>query len=99
MTARPLRVLMYHRILDPAASGTRDPALISATPREFERQMRHIARWYTPVSEAQLLESIREGRPLPRRAVLVTFDDACRDFADTARWSRSHQNCRCGASG
>lgn len=84
MTARPLRVLMYHRILDPAASGTRDPALISATPREFERQMRHIARWYTPVSEAQLLESIREGRPLPRRAVLVTFDDACRDFAETA---------------
>ncbi len=84
MTSRSLRVLMYHRVLDPAESSTRDPALISATPEAFERQMRHLSRWYTAVSEAQLLQCLREGTPLPPRAVLVTFDDACRDFADTA---------------
>jgi peptidoglycan/xylan/chitin deacetylase (PgdA/CDA1 family) len=49
--------------------------------------MLFIATRYRPISLAELLE-VRHGRAhLPRRAVLVTFDDAYRDFAEHA-WPR-----------
>ena len=35
-----LRVLVYHRIDEPAAEPDLDPGLISATPAEFRAQMR-----------------------------------------------------------
>jgi peptidoglycan/xylan/chitin deacetylase (PgdA/CDA1 family) len=57
---RRLRVLAYHDVTGPAA---------------FEVQMRHIRRNYAPVSLEDLLSSVEEDRPLPRRAVWVTFDD------------------------
>jgi peptidoglycan/xylan/chitin deacetylase (PgdA/CDA1 family) len=79
-----LTILTYHRIDDPRARPHLDPALISATPPEFERQMAWLAAHTCPLSLAELLE-IRRGlaRP-PPRAVLVTFDDAYRDFAEHA---------------
>jgi colanic acid/amylovoran biosynthesis glycosyltransferase len=69
-------VLAYHRIGDPSQAP---PGMVSATPRGFERQMRALASWASPVSLAQVLA----GR-LPRRAVAVTFDDAYADFAEQA---------------
>jgi peptidoglycan/xylan/chitin deacetylase (PgdA/CDA1 family) len=49
--------------------------------------MQFLAARYRPISLADLLEA-RSGREsLPRRAVLVTFDDAYRDFAEHA-WPR-----------
>ena len=79
-----LPVLTYHRVDDLVARGDLDPALISATPDQFERQMSWVAANRTVLSLDELLE-IRRGRsPLPRRALLVTFDDAYRDFATNA---------------
>jgi peptidoglycan/xylan/chitin deacetylase (PgdA/CDA1 family) len=79
-----LTILTYHRIDTPHARPHLDPALISATPPEFERQMAWLAAHTCPLTLADLLE-IRRGlaRP-PPRAVLVTFDDAYRDFAEHA---------------
>jgi peptidoglycan/xylan/chitin deacetylase (PgdA/CDA1 family) len=57
---RRLRVLAYHDVTGPAP---------------FEVQMRHIRRHYSPVSLEDLLASVEQDRPLPRRAVWVTFDD------------------------
>ncbi len=79
---RPLlTVLTYHRVDRQSARPELDPALISAEPEEFERQVEWLARCATPISLAQLLEVRRGAAPLPRRAVLVTFDDGYRDFA------------------
>ena len=79
-----LRILTYHRIAEPEGGGTLNPFLISAKPREFERQMAHVERHYQAVSTANVLDAIRGGASLPDRAVLVTFDDAYRDFAEVA---------------
>lgn len=79
-----LRVLAYHRIVEREAIPDACPGLVSATPQELARQMECLARSYRPVSIAEVLEAKREGRPLPPRAVLVTFDDAYSDFAEEA---------------
>lgn len=84
-SSRPLlTVLTYHRVDWQSARPELDPALISAEPEEFERQMEWLARCATPISLADLLELKRDATALPRRAVLVTFDDGYRDFARLA---------------
>jgi len=79
-----LRVLMYHRVDEPSARPMLHPRLISATPADFDRQMRLLAADYRVLSMREVLESRAGGRSLPPRAVLITFDDAYRDFAEHA---------------
>lgn len=79
-----LVVLTYHRVDEPGRRPDLDPGLLSATPRQFERHVREIARRYRPVGLAEVLAARRSGRALPERAVLVTFDDAYTDFRDVA---------------
>ena len=79
-----LRVLTYHRVVDPDAATHGSPTVVSATPAAFDRQMRHLARRYRVVSAEEVLDAVATGRPLPPRAVLVTFDDAYRDFGEVA---------------
>jgi len=82
MSSRLLRVLTYHRVAPADRAGS---SLVSATPRDFELQMRHLARNYRVLSAEEAVSGLA-GRPwrFPRRAVLVTFDDAYRDFAEFA---------------
>jgi peptidoglycan/xylan/chitin deacetylase (PgdA/CDA1 family) len=85
VAGRWLTVLTYHRVAD--RSGDRDdldPALISAEPRDFERQVAWLATKAAPVSLGDVLAARAGLRRLPPRAVLLTFDDAYRDFADCA---------------
>ena len=77
-------VLAYHRIATPAASPELAPTLIDAYPDAFEAQMRYLASRYNVVSSWDLVRSIREGYSLPRRAVIITFDDGYRCFKETA---------------
>lgn len=81
-----LRVLTYHRIADPAATPDLNPRLVSATPPAFERQLDHLVRHFDVVPLAAVLAACT-GAPLPRRSVLLTFDDAYADFA-TEVWPR-----------
>jgi len=76
-----LRVLTFHRVDWPAARPELNPGLISATPEAFAAQMELLAERFRVVSMAEALEACRRGTGLPPRAVLVTFDDACADFA------------------
>jgi len=75
---------MYHRVAEATETPEFDPFLLSAVPGEFENEMRLLAEEYTTIS-IDLLLDVRAGRRvLPRRAVLVTFDDAYTDFAEQA---------------
>jgi peptidoglycan/xylan/chitin deacetylase (PgdA/CDA1 family) len=79
-----LRVLTYHRVGDPGSEPDAYPGLFSATPRGFADQAAHLARSHRVISLEELLEARRTRRPLPPRALLLTFDDAYRDFAEHA---------------
>jgi peptidoglycan/xylan/chitin deacetylase (PgdA/CDA1 family) len=83
--ARLLTVLTYHRIAACSADpDDLDPALISASPEDFERHLEWLAEHAAPVSLEDVLAAQAGIAALPPRAVLVTFDDAYRDFADCA---------------
>jgi peptidoglycan/xylan/chitin deacetylase (PgdA/CDA1 family) len=64
-----LQVLTYHHVADAAG---------------FAAQVEHLASHYHVLAMAELLDLISAGWPLPPRALLITFDDAYRDFAAIA---------------
>jgi peptidoglycan/xylan/chitin deacetylase (PgdA/CDA1 family) len=74
-----ITVLAYHRVADPDAPGFvgfRGNA--SATLAEFEHQMDWVAERMNPITLDELAASL-DGRNLPDRSVVVTFDDGYRD--------------------
>lgn len=79
-----LRVLTYHRVAAPTETPALNPRIISATPATFDRQMGHLAKHYRVVSAKEVLDAQRAGGSLPSRALLITFDDAYRDFGEIA---------------
>ena len=79
-----LRILAYHRVAELRDTPAVDSRSVSVTPAGFTRQMKHLARNYHVISMLQLLNEVENEIPLPKRAVLITFDDAYADFAETA---------------
>jgi peptidoglycan/xylan/chitin deacetylase (PgdA/CDA1 family) len=77
-----LAILTYHRVDEPADDLY--PGLISATPAAFADQVAWLARSYVLVSLADVLARREGGPALPPRSVLITFDDAYRDFGTHA---------------
>jgi peptidoglycan/xylan/chitin deacetylase (PgdA/CDA1 family) len=76
-----LRILAYHRVLpiDDEAAFDFDLELVSASPAQFESQMRLLRRRCNPVTFHDLIAAFESGKPLPRRPVVVTFDDGYDD--------------------
>jgi peptidoglycan/xylan/chitin deacetylase (PgdA/CDA1 family) len=83
-SAGRVHALMYHRVAEQADDPALYPGLISATPADFADQMEHVARHHHVVSPMDLLTAHAAGEPLPRRSVVITFDDGYADFADHA---------------
>ncbi len=79
-----LRVLTYHRVDELETHPALYPGLISATPEAFDQQMSYLASSYHVVSMPDLLKVFGTGARLPPRSVVITFDDAYRDFAEHA---------------
>jgi colanic acid/amylovoran biosynthesis glycosyltransferase len=77
-----LRVLAYHRVIEPGDDSLPNPSLVSATPSVFAQQIAHLAARYRVVSLPEVLAAQRGQSALPKRAVLLTFDDGCRDFGE-----------------
>lgn len=81
-----LRVLAYHRVLPRRAEQgfTYDIELVSAWEEEFEWQVKYLARNHEVITCRDLAALLDAGRPVPRRAVIITFDDGYRDNHDVA---------------
>ncbi len=56
---------------------------VSITPSDFEAALKFITRYYTPVCLQDVLNDC-DGRGLPPRAILVTFDDG---YASVVDWA------------
>jgi peptidoglycan/xylan/chitin deacetylase (PgdA/CDA1 family) len=73
-----LLVLCWHNVSPtPAAGGP-------GGPEGFDRQLRHLGRHASVVPLEAALDALVERRPLPPRAVSITFDDGYRDNVDVA---------------
>jgi len=73
-------VLVYHRVDWQDSCPRLDPYNLSATPDQFDQQMRLISNEYHPVSAEDLLNAVLHEKKLPPHAVLVTVDDGYCDF-------------------
>lgn len=70
-----LPVLLYHNIAL-RGSATTEPSM-TISPSQFKKQVHWLAKnGYTPIRPSDWLAWCRTGRVLPRKPVLLTFDDA-----------------------
>jgi peptidoglycan/xylan/chitin deacetylase (PgdA/CDA1 family) len=77
-----LRSVLFHEISDTESSFTKGLG-VTVTRKQFEAALKFIAKHYTPVSlQDVILES--DGKPLPPRPVLLTFDDAYASVSEFA---------------
>jgi peptidoglycan/xylan/chitin deacetylase (PgdA/CDA1 family) len=72
--SRGIRILLYHSLADMAQQH--DRGRVSVPPRLFALQLAWLKRrGFTFVSLADVLEMVRGAKPIPPKAVAVTFDD------------------------
>jgi peptidoglycan/xylan/chitin deacetylase (PgdA/CDA1 family) len=78
-------IVRYHSVSDPLEGSQLylEPS-IAVPPAVFERQIALLAHRYACISMDRLIEGLAGGRPLPRNAAVVTFDDGYRDNYDYA---------------
>ena len=82
VTTERLPILMYHRVAPEGAVAT---ARWRLTPESFEEQLRYLRdAGFHSVTLEQWREAVHTKKPLPGRAVVLTFDDGYRDFAEYA---------------
>ena len=69
-----LRCVLFHDVSDQESAFTKGLGG-TITRKNFEAALKFLTKHYTPVSLQDVLASF-DGKPLPLRPVLVTFDDA-----------------------
>jgi peptidoglycan/xylan/chitin deacetylase (PgdA/CDA1 family) len=77
-----LRCVLFHDVSDTESSFTKGLGG-TITRKDFEAALRFITRHYTPVSLQDVITG-SDGRALPPRPVLVTFDDAYASVSEFA---------------
>jgi peptidoglycan/xylan/chitin deacetylase (PgdA/CDA1 family) len=77
---KAIRILAYHRVLDESTSDFLfDDGVISATTQAFYNQMNYVRRNFDVISFQDLHAIESEGKALPDRPLIITFDDGYRD--------------------
>jgi peptidoglycan/xylan/chitin deacetylase (PgdA/CDA1 family) len=78
-------IVMYHSVMDdPAAAQTTLGGIIHST-EVFRRQMEIVARHFRAVTLEDVLLFLQGEKPLPPRAVVITFDDGYADNYQAAK--------------
>lgn len=80
-------ILMYHRVYPFDGSNGKKPEWLKikslpgivVSPVFFDQQMRFLKEHYSIISLNTLVESMNQGRDIPSRSAVVTFDDGWRD--------------------
>jgi peptidoglycan/xylan/chitin deacetylase (PgdA/CDA1 family) len=74
-----LRILMYHKVSEDNVDG------LTISTKKLEEQFEFIRRkGYQTLSFHDLSEARKMGKPLPKRSIILTFDDAYHNFLEFA---------------
>ena len=77
-------VVMYHSVMDDPLTHKHSLGGIIHSSKVFRGQMELLARDYVPVPLDDVLMFVRGKKQLPRRSVVITFDDGYRDNFELA---------------
>jgi len=67
----PAVILLYHRVVD----LTLDPQQLAVSPRNFDAQIDHLRKHYNLISFEEFTNIVTRKRKMPRRTVVISFDD------------------------
>ncbi len=81
---RRVAILRYHAVIAPEKNFYTSLG-ISVSEEEFERHVRYFAKRYRILSLDEVVDAFVARRPLPRNAVVFTFDDGYADNFSAAR--------------
>lgn len=68
-----LTIVTYHYVRD--VERSRFPQIKARSTIDFRTQIKHIKKHYNVISASDLMNSFLEGKELPPRPLLLTFDD------------------------
>lgn len=75
-------ILMYHHIRSMKPTFTAKDRLFTVTPEDFALQMEGLVRaGYTTITPRDVEAALNGAAPLPKKSVLLTFDDGYREHA------------------
>lgn len=76
-----IRIVAYHRVLESSQliGYPFDDDLIEVTTEEFECQLKYLASNFDVISFADVIDYMDGKTTLPKRPLLITFDDGFRD--------------------
>lgn len=76
-----LPTLMYHHIQDMALAKSKNQGSLTVDTETFKNQMQYLKdRGYQTIAMSDLLAFFSNGSPIPKKSVLLTFDDGYDDF-------------------
>jgi len=90
LPSRSAAILRYHAICGAEGHAYADPA-ICISPGAFEQHAAYLAAEYTVLPLPEIVDRLRNRRPLPRNCVAITFDDGYADNLEAARVLNRHQ--------
>lgn len=73
-------ILCYHGVTGRNGKSDKDPQGLHIRAERFEAQVNYLKRHFNIISLRDYLSARREGRRLPRKSVVLTFDDGYRNF-------------------
>lgn len=77
--------LMYHHIQTQDQAKERGGLSLTVYPDVFHQQMEYLRnQGYATISMSDLISFFDQGQEIPKKSVLLTFDDAYIDFAENA---------------
>ena len=74
-----LAVLCYHGVVPERLPPGHPQHPLTIAVDDFAEQLRFLRRWFHPVTASAVCDHYVNGEPLPRHALLVTFDDGYRN--------------------
>jgi peptidoglycan/xylan/chitin deacetylase (PgdA/CDA1 family) len=89
LPSRQVAILRYHAICGAEGYRYADPG-ICVTPPAFDAHCRYLATRYAVLPMPEVVDRIRQGRPLPKNCVVITFDDGYADNLEAARTLARH---------
>ncbi len=79
LNKRCLLILNFHRLYQGKLDTVFDAGVFSHSVDMFEEQLKWLTHNVNLVSEADLLEHLKTGKPFSKRSVMITFDDGYSD--------------------